>query len=107
MDSSFYLYNSLTRTTELFTPLVPGKAGMYVCGPTVYSNAHMGHARAYITFDILYRYLLHLGYQVRYVRNITDVGHLTDDADAGEDGMLIAAPEGDYKLPSMTSGIRK
>ena len=86
MDSSFYLYNSLTRTTELFTPLVPGKAGMYVCGPTVYSNAHLGHARPAITFDLLYRYLLHLGYQVRYVRNITDVGHLEDEAEeTGED----------------------
>jgi cysteinyl-tRNA synthetase len=86
MDSSLKLYNSLTRSVEPFIPLVPGKAGMYVCGPTVYSNAHMGHARAYITFDLLYRYLLHLGYQVRYVRNITDVGHLEDEVEgAGED----------------------
>jgi cysteinyl-tRNA synthetase len=86
MDFSFKLYNSLVRSVEPFTPLVPGKAGMYVCGPTVYSNAHMGHARAYITFDLLYRCLLHMGYQVRYVRNITDVGHLEDEVEgAGED----------------------
>jgi cysteinyl-tRNA synthetase len=86
MDQSLKLYNSLTRTKELFQPLVPGKAGLYVCGPTVYSNAHLGHARPFITFDILYRYLMHLGYKVRYVRNITDVGHLEDEVEGtGED----------------------
>jgi cysteinyl-tRNA synthetase len=86
MDQSFTLYNSLTRNKEVFKPLVPGKAGMYVCGPTVYSNAHLGHARPAVTFDILYRYLLHLGYKVRYVRNITDVGHLEDEVEGtGED----------------------
>jgi cysteinyl-tRNA synthetase len=86
MDQSLTLYNSLTRTKEVFTPLIPGKAGMYVCGPTVYSNAHLGHARPAITFDILYRTLLHLGYKVRYVRNITDVGHLEDEVEGtGED----------------------
>ncbi len=86
MDNGFRIYNSLTRTKELFQPLVPGKAGLYVCGPTVYSNAHLGHARPAITFDILYRYLMHLGYKVRYVRNITDVGHLENELeDSGED----------------------
>lgn len=79
------IYNSLTRTKEEFKPLHEGKVGMYVCGPTVYGDAHLGHARPAITFDLLYRYLQHLGYKVRYVRNITDVGHLEHDADEGED----------------------
>ncbi len=79
------IYNSLTRRKELFTPLHPGRVGMYVCGPTVYGDGHLGHARPAITFDILFRYLRHLGYKVRYVRNITDVGHLENDADSGED----------------------
>lgn len=85
MEHSLLLYNSLSRTKQLFTPQVPGRVGMYVCGPTVYGDAHLGHARPAITFDILYRYLMHLGYKVRYVRNITDVGHLEHDADSGED----------------------
>ena len=79
------IYNSLTRLKETFRPLHEGHVGMYVCGPTVYGDAHLGHARPAITFDVLYRYLLHLGYKVRYVRNITDVGHLEHDADEGED----------------------
>lgn len=79
------IYNSLTRRKELFKPLHEGKVGMYVCGPTVYGDGHLGHARPAITFDILNRYLRHLGYKVRYVRNITDVGHLEHDADEGED----------------------
>ena len=79
------LYNHLTRKREVFVPLHEGFVGLYVCGPTVYGHAHIGHAKAYITYDVLYRYLRHLGYRVRYVQNITDVGHLTDDADAGED----------------------
>ena len=79
------IYNSLTRLKETFKPLHEGHVGMYVCGPTVYGDAHLGHARPAITFDILYRYLQHLGYKVRYVRNITDVGHLEHDADEGED----------------------
>ena len=79
------IYNSLTRFKETFTPLHEGHVGMYVCGPTVYGDAHLGHARPAITFDLLYRYLQHLGYKVRYVRNITDVGHLEHDADEGED----------------------
>jgi cysteinyl-tRNA synthetase len=79
------LYNTLTRKKELFVPIHKDHAGMYVCGPTVYGNAHLGHARPAITFDLLFRYLLHIGYKVRYVRNITDVGHLVNDADEGED----------------------
>ena len=79
------LYNTLSRTKQPFRPLVEGHVGMYVCGPTVYGDAHLGHARPAITFDILFRYLRHLGYKVRYVRNITDVGHLEHDADSGED----------------------
>ena len=79
------IYNSLTRFKETFRPLHEGHVGMYVCGPTVYGDAHLGHARPAITFDLLYRYLQYLGYKVRYVRNITDVGHLEHDADEGED----------------------
>ena len=85
------LYNSLTRTKEVFTPLTEGSVGMYVCGPTVYGDAHLGHARPGITFDIVYRYLVHLGYKTRYVRNITDVGHLVNDADEGEDKIVKKA----------------
>ncbi len=81
----FTIYNTLSRKKEVFEPLVPGHVGMYVCGPTVYGDPHLGHARSAITFDLLYRYLLASGYKVRYVRNITDVGHLENDADAGED----------------------
>ena len=81
----FHLYNTLSKQKELFEPIVPGKVGLYVCGPTVYGEPHLGHARPAITFDILFRYFTHLGYKVRYVRNITDVGHLEDDADEGED----------------------
>ncbi len=79
------IYNSLSRQKELFKPLHAPNVGMYVCGPTVYGDGHLGHARPAITFDIVYRYLTHLGYKVRYVRNITDVGHLEHDADDGED----------------------
>ena len=80
-----YIYNTLSRTKQPFKPLNEGHVGMYVCGPTVYGDAHLGHARPAITFDVLYRYLMSLGYKVRYVRNITDVGHLEHDADSGED----------------------
>ncbi len=83
--SDFYIYNTLSRKKEKFIPLAPPHVGLYVCGPTVYGDAHLGHARPAVTFDLLYRYLKHLGYKVRYVRNITDVGHLENDADAGED----------------------
>ena len=85
MEQTLLIYNTLTRKKEAFKPINPGHVGMYVCGPTVYGDAHLGHARPAITFDILYRYLQHLGYKVRYVRNITDVGHLEHDADEGED----------------------
>jgi cysteinyl-tRNA synthetase len=74
-----HIYNSYTRKKEKFEPIVPGHVGMYVCGPTVSGESHLGHARPYITFDILYRYLLHLGYKVRYVRNITDAGHFEEE----------------------------
>jgi len=80
-----HIYNTLTRKKELFEPLNPPFVGLYVCGPTVYGEAHLGHARPAITFDILYRYLSFQGYKLRYVRNITDVGHLENDADEGED----------------------
>jgi cysteinyl-tRNA synthetase len=83
MSGELYLYNTLTRSKEKFVPLNPPHVGMYVCGPTVYSNPHLGHARPAVVFDVLYRYLKHLGYKVRYVRNITDVGHLEDEI-AGE-----------------------
>ena len=79
------LYNSLTRSKEEFKPLEEGRVGIYVCGPTVYGHAHLGHAKSYVSFDVLVRYLRYLGYNVTYVQNITDVGHLTDDADEGED----------------------
>jgi cysteinyl-tRNA synthetase len=80
-----FLYNSLTRKKEKFVPLIPGYAGMYQCGPTVYGPPHLGHARPAIVFDVLFRYLQHTGHRVRFVRNITDVGHLENDADEGED----------------------
>ena len=83
--SQLAIYNSLSREKETFVPLHADRVGMYVCGPTVYGDGHLGHARPAITFDIVYRYLTHLGYKVRYVRNITDVGHLEHDADEGED----------------------
>jgi cysteinyl-tRNA synthetase len=84
-DHNLQIYNSLSRSKEYFRPLHPERVGMYVCGPTVYGDGHLGHARPAITFDVLFRYLQHLGYKVRYVRNITDVGHLENDADEGED----------------------
>jgi cysteinyl-tRNA synthetase len=85
MINQLQIYNTLTRKKELFEPAAPPFVGLYACGPTVYGDAHLGHARQAITFDILYRVLMHLGYKVRYVRNITDVGHLENDADEGED----------------------
>lgn len=84
-DQKIYIYNSLSREKELFTPLIEGYVGMYVCGPTVYSNVHLGNCRTFLSFDLVFRYLKHLGYKVRYVRNITDVGHLEEDAEDGED----------------------
>ncbi|MCM2301965.1 MAG: cysteine--tRNA ligase [Flavobacteriaceae bacterium] len=79
------IYNSLTKSKQIFKPINEGSVGMYVCGPTVYSNVHLGNVRTFMSFDLIYRYLLHLGYKVRYVRNITDAGHLENDADEGED----------------------
>ncbi len=80
-----FLFNTMTGKKEHFVPIVPGHVGMYVCGPTVYGEPHLGHARPAVTFDLVFRYLTHIGYKVRYVRNITDVGHLEHDADSGED----------------------
>jgi cysteinyl-tRNA synthetase len=85
MEQKVFVYNTLSRTKEEFIPLDAPYVGMYVCGPTVYSDAHLGNARTYISFDLIFRYLTHLGYKVRYVRNITDAGHLEGDADEGED----------------------
>lgn len=85
MENQLQIYNTLSRKKEVFEPLHEGKVGLYVCGPTVYGKAHLGHARPAVTYDLLFRYLKHLGYKVRYVRNITDVGHLANDADEGED----------------------
>jgi cysteinyl-tRNA synthetase len=85
MNSTLQFHNTITHRKEVFEPLSPPHVGMYVCGPTVYGDAHLGHARSAITFDVVFRYLRHLGYKVRYVRNITDVGHLENDADHGED----------------------
>lgn len=85
MTQTIQLYNTLTRKKEVFAPINPPFVGMYVCGPTVYGYPHLGHAKSYVSFDLIYRYLLQAGYKVRYVQNITDVGHLTDDADQGED----------------------
>lgn len=82
---SLQIYNSLSRKKESFTPIHEGRVTMYVCGPTVYGLSHLGHAKSYVSFDIVVRYLRYLGYTVTYVQNITDVGHLTDDADEGED----------------------
>ncbi|NBC81766.1 MAG: cysteine--tRNA ligase [Bacteroidetes bacterium] len=85
MSNNLLIYNTLSRKKEPFEPINPPHVGLYVCGPTVYGHTHLGHARPAITFDIVFRYLRHLGYKVRYVRNITDVGHLENDADEGED----------------------
>lgn len=82
---SLKIYNSLSGEKEVFTPLHEGNVGMYVCGPTVYSNVHLGNVRTFMSFDVVFRYLQHIGYKVRYVRNITDVGHVVDDEDEGED----------------------
>ena len=85
MKQDIKIYNSLSRKKERFVPIVKDHIGMYVCGPTVYGDPHLGHARPAITFDIIYRYFKHLDYKVRYVRNITDAGHLENDSDDGED----------------------
>ncbi len=92
------LYNSLTRRKEEFQPMEEGKVGIYVCGPTVYGETHLGHAKSYVSFDVLVRYLRYLGYDVTYVQNITDVGHLLGDAQEGEDRMMVAATK-EHKHP--------
>ena len=84
-NQTLKIYNSLSGEKEVFTPIHEGNVGMYVCGPTVYSNVHLGNVRTFMSFDVIFRYLLHLGYKVRYVRNITDAGHLENDAEEGED----------------------
>ena len=84
MSRKIQIYNTLTRKKEGFNPIVENHVGMYVCGPTVYGDPHLGHARPGITFDVVFRYLKHADYSVRYVRNITDAGHLENDADEGE-----------------------
>lgn len=88
---TLYIYNSLTKSKEKFQPIHEGAVGMYVCGPTVYSNVHMGNCRTFLSFDLVFRYLKHLGYKVRYVRNITDAGHLENDGESGEDPILKKA----------------
>ncbi len=85
MDNNLIIYNTLTRTKEKFESLHPPLVGLYVCGPTVYSDVHLGNCRTFVSFDLIYRYFLHLGYKVRYVRNITDAGHLEGDMDEGDD----------------------
>lgn len=85
MENKLFIYNTLTKNKEEFKPVNPGRVGLYVCGPTVYSDVHLGNCRTFLSFDIIYRYLTFLGYKVRYVRNITDAGHLESDGDVGED----------------------
>ena len=84
MNNSLFVYNSLKGKKELFKPIFENYVGMYICGPTVYNYVHLGNCRTFISFDLIYRYLKHLGYKVRYVRNITDAGHLENDEDEGE-----------------------
>ncbi|SUI96776.1 Cysteine--tRNA ligase [Sphingobacterium spiritivorum] len=85
MENNLVLYNTISRKKEKFNPIHPSMVGMYVCGPTVYSDVHLGNCRTFVSFDLIFRYLLHLGYKVRYVRNITDAGHLEGDRDEGDD----------------------
>src|SRR5690554_3881338 len=85
MKDSLVVYNTVNRIKEKFEPLNSPFVGMYVCGPTVYSDVHLGNCRTFVSFDLIFRYLLHLGYKVRYVRNITDAGHLEGDRDEGDD----------------------
>lgn len=90
-EKGLHVYNTLSRKREPFEPLNPPHVGMYVCGPTVYGDAHLGHAKSYVSFDVILRYLRYLGYKVRYVQNITDVGHLVGDAESGEDKLAKQA----------------
>lgn len=97
--SDLHIHNSLSRKKELFTPLHEGFVGMYICGPTVYSDVHLGNCRSFTSFDVVYRYLMHKGYKVRYVRNITDAGHLEGDADIGTDDKIAKAAKAQQKEP--------
>jgi len=99
------VYNSLGRELQEFEPQHEGFVGIYVCGPTVYGHSHIGHAKSYVSFDVIVRYLRDLGYHVRYVQNITDVGHLTDDADMGEDKIGVKARE--MGIEPRTSELRR
>ncbi len=90
-EQQLSIYNSLSKSKEVFKPIHEGAVGMYVCGPTVYSNVHMGNCRTFLSFDLVFRYLKHLGYKVRYVRNITDAGHLENDGESGDDPILKKA----------------
>jgi len=101
------IYNSLTGEKELFKPVHEGNVGMYVCGPTVYSNVHLGNVRTFMSFDMIFRYLLHLGYKVRYVRNITDVGHIVDDVDDGEDKIAKKSPSGTVRANGNCAAIHR
>ncbi len=85
MTADIFVYNTLTRQKEKFIPVEKGRVGMYVCGPTVYNDSHIGHAKSYVSFDVILKFLRFAGYKVTYVQNITDVGHLTDNADEGDD----------------------
>lgn len=89
--NDLHIYNSISKKKEKFTPIHEGAVGMYVCGPTVYSNVHLGNCRTFLSFDLVFRYLKHLGYKVRYVRNITDAGHLENDGESGDDPILKKA----------------
>src|SRR5471030_2164932 len=91
IDHNLFIHNSLSRKKEKFEPITPGFVGLYVCGPTVYGPTHLGHARPYITFDVVQRYLKHLGYKVRYVRNITDAGHFEEEGKVAEDKVFEKA----------------
>ena len=106
--NSIKIYNTLTGKKETFKSIEPGYVGMYVCGPTVYSNVHLGNVRTFMSFDMVFRYLKHLGYKVRYVRNITDAGHLENDADAGEDKITKKARLEQIEPMTMkTTGMRQ
>jgi hypothetical protein len=106
-ENELKLYNSIKGEKEVFTSITEGRIGMYVCGPTVYSNVHLGNCRTFISFDMIFRYLKHLGYKVRYVRNITDAGHLTDEGDEGDDPPEDF-PLGNSKKPGTgTTAVKK
>ena len=101
MKNNLHIYNTLSKQKEQFKPINPPFVGLYVCGPTVYSPVHIGNMRTNTSFDIVYRYLMHLEYNVRYVRNITDVGHLVDDADEGEDKIETGAKREGLKVKNI------